>query len=209
MMQDGEVLSDRSTMLKFADELSRRFGPQLSASLNSVSTDIGRFQNNVFNAQIAMANGFIPALRLALQSFNQFAQSTEGQATFEAIGQAVGKLIVVIAELPKYFDLLALSAKAFVAVKIAEVLTGVVGRAIQTTGAISAFSRELQLIGPRTQAAAASQNLFARGLAQTVTASGASVRTVGFDEPDGTCSCRGNRPCRFRWCFTDSFDRHS
>ena len=172
MMQQGEVLADRGTLLKFADELSRRFGPQLSAALDTVSTDIGRFQNNMFNAQVAVANGFIPSLRLALQSFNEFSQSTEGQDTFRAIGKAVGDVIVILAELPKYFDLITLAAKAFIAVKIAEVFTGMIGRVIQTTGAISAFSRELQFIGPRTQQAAAAQGVFTRGLAQTVSTLG-------------------------------------
>ncbi|SIQ58125.1 tape measure domain-containing protein [Rhizobium sp. RU20A] len=172
MMQQGEVLSDRSTMLKFADELSRRFGPQLQASLDSVSTDIGRFENNLFNAQIAMANGFIPALRSALQSFNAFAQSTEGQETFRNIGVAVGNVIQILAELPKYFDLITLGAKTFAAVKIAEVFTGMIGRVVQSTSALGVFSRELQLVGPRTQAAAAAQGIFSRGLAQTVSTLG-------------------------------------
>lgn len=172
MMQKGEVLADRSTLLKFANEMTSRFGPQLGAALNSVTTDIGRFENNVFNAQIAIANGFIPALRSALQSFNAFAQSTEGQDTFRNLGKAVGDVIQILGEVPKYFDLITLAAKAFIAVKIADVFTGLISRAIQSAQAISTFSREVQLIGPRTQQAAAAQGLFARGLAQSVSTLG-------------------------------------
>lgn len=172
MMKKGEVIADRSTLLKFADEMKRRFGPQLSASLDSVSTDIGRFENNVFNAQIAIANGFVPALRLALQSFNTFAQSSEGQEVFRNLGAAAGKLIQILAEIPKYFDYITLAAQAFVAVKVAEVFTGLIGRVVQSTASISAFSRQIQLIGPQTQAAAAAQNIFTRGLANTVSTLG-------------------------------------
>jgi tape measure domain-containing protein len=172
MMQKGEVLADRSTLLKFADEMNQKFAPQLASSLESVSTDIGRFENSVFNAQLSLASGFVPALRSALQSFNDFAQSSSGQDTFINLGKAIGDVIRVLAEVPKYFDLITSAAKAFVLVKVAETLTAVVGKAVQTTQAISAFSRELQLIGPRTQAAASSQSALTRGLAQTVSTLG-------------------------------------
>src|SRR5690606_13287435 len=45
MMRKGEVLADRETLLKFADELNKRFGPQLAASLGTTTTLIGQFQN--------------------------------------------------------------------------------------------------------------------------------------------------------------------
>ncbi len=172
LMQKGEVLADRSTLLKFADELSRRFGPQLASSLDSVSADLGRFENNIFNAQLSLANGFIPALRATLKSFNEFAQSSEGQETFANIGKAVGDVIRLLAEVPKYFDLMTLAAKAFVAVKISTFLTDIVARAAQSTQSISSFSRELQLIGPRTQAAAAAQGTLGRALASSVSTLG-------------------------------------
>lgn len=168
MMQKGDVLADRSTLLKFADELTRRFGPQLGASLQSLTTDLGRFQNDVQNSQIAVANGFVPALREALQSFSAFAQSTDGREAFTAIGKAVGEVIKILAELPKYFGLITDAAKLFAAAKIAEVFGGVGAKALQTIGSLKSFNAELNLIGPRTQAAANAQTVFSRTLATSV-----------------------------------------
>ncbi|XAZ24015.1 tape measure protein [Sinorhizobium sp. B11] len=172
MMQKGDVLADRSTLLRFADELTRRFGPQLGASLQSLTTDLGRFQNDVQSSQIAVANGFVPALQSALQSFHSFAQSSDGQNTFTAIGKAVGEAIKVLAEVPKYFDLIAAALKVFAAAKVAELFGGLAGKMLQAVSAMQAFNRELTLVGPRTQAATNSQTMFGRALAQSVSSLG-------------------------------------
>ena len=168
LMEAGQVAATSDNFGKVADQLTQRFGPQLTASLDTVSTDIGRFENSVFNAQLALANGFIPALRSALQSFSAFSQSTDGRDTFTAIGKAVGDVIQILAELPKYFGLIADAAKLFAAVKIAEVFGGVGAKALQTIASLKSFNAELSLIGPRTQAAANAQTVFGRTLAQSV-----------------------------------------
>ncbi|CAN7177358.1 tape measure protein [Rhizobium rhizogenes] len=172
MMTNGEVLADRSTLLKFADELSKRFGPQLTSSLDSLSTDIGRFQNDIFNAQLEIANGLVPALRDALKSFDEFAKSAEGQQTFGELGQLIGKFISILAEVPKYFDEISVAAKVFAAIKLAEVFTGIAGKLISTGAAATAFSSQIQLIGPRTQQAAQAQGVLNRGLSQVVSTLG-------------------------------------
>ncbi|MGO7673852.1 tape measure protein [Rhizobium ruizarguesonis] len=172
MMQKGDVLADRSTLLKFADELSRRFGPQLGASLKSLTTDLGRFSNDVQTSQTAVASGFVPALRSALESFHDFAKSSAGQETFTAIGKAVGEVIKILAELPKYFDVITSAAKLFIAVRIADFFGGVAGKALQVAQSLRTFSAELTLIGPRTQAAANAQTIFGRALAQSVSTLG-------------------------------------
>ncbi|RWY67876.1 hypothetical protein EHI46_26285 [Rhizobium leguminosarum] len=172
MMQAGDVLADRSTLLRFADELTRRFGPQLGASLESLTTDLGRFSNDVQTSQTAVANGFVPALRSAMESFHDFAKSSAGQETFTAIGKAVGEVIKILAELPKYFDVITSAAKLFIAVKIADFFGGAAGKALQVAQSLRTFSAELTLIGPRTQAAANAQTVFGRALAQSVSTLG-------------------------------------
>lgn len=57
MLEQGEVLANSDTLLKFADQLNKRFGPQLAAALQSTSTEIGKFQNNIYNAQLQFAKG--------------------------------------------------------------------------------------------------------------------------------------------------------
>ena len=172
MMEQGEVIADRSTFLKFADEMTERFGPQLASALNSVSTDIGRFENNIEQAQLTIANGFIPGLRDALQAFDAFAKSAEGQELFTNLGVAIGKFLVLLAEIPKYFDLISISIQAFIALKVAQILAGIISRMIESTRATAAFGRELTLIGPRTQAAAAAQGVLAVGMSQVVSTLG-------------------------------------
>lgn len=168
MMSKGEVLADRSTLLKFADQLSQRFGPQLAASLNSVSADLGRFQNDIFNAQIALANGFIPSLRAALQSFDEFAKSTEGHDTFRNIGAAVGNLIQILAEIPKYFDLITFAAKGFIAVKISGFLTELLAKSVRTGASLVSLGRQMTATGTAAQSTAQMQNFLVKGLNQTV-----------------------------------------
>ncbi|MGO8092008.1 hypothetical protein AB9E29_33350, partial [Rhizobium leguminosarum] len=82
--QQGRTIGKNIALLKFADELSRRFGPQLGASLKSLTTDLGRFSNDVQTSQTAGASGFVPALRSALARFHDFAKSSAGQETFTA-----------------------------------------------------------------------------------------------------------------------------
>lgn len=172
MMQKGEVLADRSTLLKFADELSNRFGAQLPTVLKGIEADLGRFETGIFNAQIAIGKGLVPALQDAIRSFNEFAKSDAGKDTFATFGAVVGNLLKVLAEVPKYFNLIVISAKAFVAVQIGSAFSGLIARAVQTTSSIAAFSRELKLSGSVAQQASASQGMFTRGLAQTVGALG-------------------------------------
>lgn len=141
MMEAGEVLASEDNLLKFADELNRRFGPQLSSSLDSVTADLGRFENDVFNARLALAQGFIPELRKALQAFNAFANSADGAAAFAAIGEAAGSLVGLIAQIPQYFDEMKLAASSFVAVKLAGVLLGIADGARKSLGGFTSLSR--------------------------------------------------------------------
>lgn len=189
LMEAGNVAADKNNLLKVADELRTRFGPQLTAALDTVTTDLGRFENSIFGAQLAVSNGFIPSLREALQSFNAFAESTDGQDAFRNIGATIGDVIKILAELPKYFDLITFAAKAFIGVKIAEFLTGIVGKGVSAAGAMSQFSRELQLVGPRTQAATAAQGIFARSLSQVVSTLGV-YRTALLTSTSSTALAR-------------------
>lgn len=109
------------------------------------------------------------ALQSALASFHSFSQSTEGRDTFAAIGKAVGEIIKILAELPKYFDPITGAAKLFAAVKIAGLFGGLAGKVPLVVSALRTFSAELTLIGPRAQAATNSQTVFGRTLAQSVT----------------------------------------
>lgn len=141
MMSNGELLSTEGNLLKFADELTRRFGPQLGASLDTFTTDLGRAQNSVFNMRLAIAQGLIPALREALKSFTAFSQSKEGADIFRQIGDAAGKLIGVLVEIPKYFDLIMSAAKTFLALKFGQWVASLGGALKGAAGAFTAYSQ--------------------------------------------------------------------
>lgn len=172
MMEQGEVLANRSNLLKFADEMTERFGPQLAAALDTASTDIGRFQNNIEQMHLTIANGLIPGLREALQSFNSFSKSAEGEALFSSIGETVGKLLVLLAEVPKHFDLISIGVQALIGLGLAQVLAGIARQVLVTTKAAASFTRELTLIGPRAQTATAAQGVLNAGMAQVISTLG-------------------------------------
>ena len=168
MMANGELLSTESNLLKFADQLTKRFGPQLSSSLNTFTTDLGRYENAIFKARLALAEGFIPALREALQSFTAFSNSADGAQTFASIGQTVGKLIGILAEVPKYFDLARLAAQAFVAVKLAGFVTDTAQRMLAFQGAIGGVAQQMAFIGPQQQRMSLAQRTVGAAFAQSI-----------------------------------------
>lgn len=195
MMSQGDLLATESNLLKFANEMTSRFGPQLGASLDTLSTDIGRFENNLFKIQLALANGFIPELRNALQSFNDFSNSAEGSKTFAEIGATVGRLIAVLAQVPQYFDEIVLAAKAFAAIKLGGLFTSLVARVLATRTAFVGLGQQMALIGPQMQQLTGAQrvvnqifsqgvfavdNLRARLLASTAATGAASAGTRAF-----------------------------
>ena len=168
MMSNGDLLATEGNLLKFADEMTRRFGPQLSSSLDTVTTDIGRFENEVFKSQLRVADGFIPALRDALQAFNQFSDSAEGRQFFAQLGVQVGRFISILAEVPQYFDLITVSVQAFVAVKLAGFILGVVGRIKELRTGFTGLGQTLAFIGPQMQQVGAAQRVLSQGFAQTI-----------------------------------------
>lgn len=168
MMSGGDLLATESNLLAFANEMTSKFGPQLSASLDTVSTDLGRFQNNLFKIQLAIANGFIPELREALQAFNEFANSPEGSRTFAELGAVIGRVIRILAEVPQYFDKIVLAAKAFAAIKLSGAFVNLAQRALETRASFGNLSRQMAFIGPQMQQMTFAQRVLGQGFAQVI-----------------------------------------
>lgn len=165
MMKKGEVLSTQSNLLKFATELDKRFGSQLATSLQSTTTEIGRFSNNIYQAQLLVAQGgFIDSFTRSLRQLNQYFSSREGRDFFLSLSAALGRFTDALAQVPKYFSEITLGLQVFASVKIAGVLTNLIGSFRNVTTAATSFSRSLTLIGPPTQAAAQAQTAFSRVL---------------------------------------------
>ena len=129
MLEQGQVLADSKTMLKFADELNRRFGPQLASSLQATSAQIGKFWNNVFQAQMQVANGgFIEGFNGLLAEMNKWFQSKEGHEFFLGLGAAAGGLAKLLTIVVQNIDLFGYGLQFLVAIKAAAWLLGIVAR---------------------------------------------------------------------------------
>lgn len=126
MMRKGEVIADETNLLKFADELKKRFGPQLAQALKTTTTNLGRFQNAIFQAQLRVADGgFIDGLNKGLEALNEYFDSREGRDFFLSIGAALGKLVSALAVVPEHFDDIGFAIKALLALKLAQWGAGV------------------------------------------------------------------------------------
>lgn len=128
MLERGEVLADSNTLLSFADEMEQRFGPQLAESLRSVSAEIGRFQNNVFEAQRRVAEGgFLAAFTDGLRRLNEWFQSDDGEQFFDTLSVVLTKATEAVIVLSQNLDTLLLLFQAFVSVKLAQTFFGLAG----------------------------------------------------------------------------------
>lgn len=133
-----------------------------------MSYDIGLFQNSIFKARLALAQGFIPELRNALQSFNEFANSTEGNQTFLELGTLVGKFITVLAEVPQYFDEIILGVKVFAGLKLAGYFLDLTQGALQARNSFVGVGQSMAVIGPQMQQMTLAQRVLGQGFAQVV-----------------------------------------
>ncbi|MBI1620021.1 tape measure protein [Aquamicrobium zhengzhouense] len=139
-MKKGEVYADRETMLKFARRLQQAYGSQVPKAMQTLAASLGTFERDMEKANVAMAEGFVPALQEALKAFNEFANSAEGQATFRGIGEAAGSVISVLALIPQNLDLIVFGLKAIAAVGVARVFASLVGTLKTTANDFMTFS---------------------------------------------------------------------
>jgi tape measure domain-containing protein len=168
-MREGRIAADENTLLKFADELNTKFGPQLGESLQSISAQIGRLQNTIFNARVDVgSSGFIASLSTALQSLNTYFTSEDGERFFAQLGAALGRFVDILAKVPQYFGEIQVAISTLVAVKLGSFLADIVTRFGATTGAVKAFEAELAFVGPRMVEMTTAQRIFGQGFAQIV-----------------------------------------
>jgi tape measure domain-containing protein len=153
MMKKGEVIANQDTFLKFADELDKRFGPQLAEALRSTTTQIGLFSNNLFKAQMAFANGgFIKSFTDLLIDMNKWFQSEEGVQFFLSLGAAAGKFVDVLHVLFDNMDLVLGVIRILVTMKAASWLAGIANSAV-------AASRNMATLSTETKGLATAQNV--------------------------------------------------
>lgn len=146
MMERGEVFSTESTMLAFADELNERFGTQLPDALRSLTTEIGRFENDLDKVSLAFAEGVVPGIRAALEAFNEFVNSTQGQEFFVNLGTVIGQVVEALAALLNNFELVYAAGLTLVSLMLASKVGGWVLALGQLTQSLIAARGAMTLV---------------------------------------------------------------
>lgn len=123
MMNNGQVTIDN--LSKFATELDKRFGNQLTKSLQSVTSSMGDFENASYQAKLQFAQGgFIDALQKALDRLTEYLRSAEAAQLINNISSAAGSLISTLSYLPQYFRPIMVMVSALVGYKLAAAFIG-------------------------------------------------------------------------------------
>lgn len=164
MLERGEIVANSDTLLRFSDEMDSRFGPQMTQALQSVNTEIGRWQNNMFEAQRVIGEaGFIAAFVAGLREMNTWLSSEAGTEFFTDLGRLLGRVTEIFFELIQYGDELLLVFQAFAAVKLsqvflslANVMKGSFGPAmVKARADVIALTASMHLFGMTSSTAAA------------------------------------------------------
>lgn len=175
MMRKGEVLANESNLLKFADELNERFGPQLASALETTTTEIGRFRNEIFNAQLRVGEGgFIEGLNVALRELNEWFASRAGRDFFLALGEALGAFVQVLAQVPEHFGLIQVAVTAFIALKLGQSVGAMAASFLQATTGARTFAGALVALRASTVATVATLSTL-RGLLLSIRTLAAST----------------------------------
>lgn len=165
MLENGEVLANSDNLLKFAAELNRRFGPQLSKSLQSTTTQLGKFWNNIFQAQMQVANGgFIDGFNDLLATLNERLQSREGRDFFLALGAAAGKAAKGLQYLVENAGFFAKVIQTIVSLKLASWINGSVQNLQVMIANMNAAGASTQALGARQQFVVAQTTAFAASI---------------------------------------------
>lgn len=178
MMKAGEVFANRKTMLAAADALNDRFGKQLPSSLDSLTSQIGRFQAIMFDLKVQVGEaGFAEALRVAINDLNKSLQNPEGREFVQAISDALSALVKVFTVFIKNFDVFLAGLKIFTSFKLAEMLVGVTASLLRAGDAFKLFA--VQALAAGTAAKASFVAMTASAAAAATGISRAGVVVVG------------------------------
>tara|TARA_R110000796_G_scaffold41118_6_gene101510 strand:- start:84 stop:5075 length:4992 start_codon:yes stop_codon:yes gene_type:complete len=125
MVENGEISSD--SLSKFADELDKRFGDQLPASLETTTAAIGRFQNSVFEAFLTIGKGgAIEGFTDLLNDLIETLDSASAEDFLAKVGGALQAFFNVIGSVVRNWDLLIIAITTFTAFKLAPLIVGIV-----------------------------------------------------------------------------------
>ena len=170
MTANGEVSSD--ALVGFAEELTRRFGPQLAGALDTTSSQLGMLQNQVTQTLLAFGqSGFIRAFTDLIRDLNEVMASSDFQTFVARISQGVAGLIDLLGTFVENWQLVAAALAAVAAIRLAPVLI-LLGNAVVDLGRKAVLASVMM--------ERASKATIATGAASTVAATGLGRLAVAF-----------------------------
>ncbi len=132
LTKEGKVSSD--ALVGFAEELTRRFGPQLGDSLETVTANMGFLQTSVTAALLAFGEaGFMESFNLLLIQLNDTLRSSDFQAFIGRISQGVSQLVNLLSFLVSNFRAVAVAMTAIIGIRLLPVFTGLVSAFMAAT----------------------------------------------------------------------------
>lgn len=125
MTKKGEVMSDK--LVNFADELDKRYGGALAASLKTTTTALGQLQNAAFQALVQFGKGgFIEGFTQMLRDLTETLKSPEFADFASRISAVFGVLAEAVGVAIKNFRLLVVVGSSFAGFKLYQVVMGLV-----------------------------------------------------------------------------------
>lgn len=138
LLAAGELRADADTLLKFTDELRRRFGGQLGASITSTTAELDRFKNTIFQAQLTIGRGgFIEALTETVRELNAAFQTEDARQFFLGLGQLLGNGVQLLGAFVQNLETVVKVAQVAFAVFVGKFLIGAI-RDLAQVNALSA-----------------------------------------------------------------------
>lgn len=171
MIEAGQVSSD--VLDKFADELNKKFGGALAKSLSTVTTEIGKFQNNMTQALLAIGNaGAMDSFKDFLETLNKFLTSSDGAEFFKSISAAISGLFASLKFLVENIKVVTSVFAALIAIKVS-------GFFVALGGAVVTFLTTFRLLGAAAPVAAAAVASVGTAAAATTGAAVGAAGAVG------------------------------
>lgn len=124
MVENGEITAD--SLLPFARELTKRFGPGLAAALSSTSTAIGRLGNEAFEALLRFGQaGFLESFTRLAVTITDTLKTADFRAFSDNASAALAKLVDFIGFAVENFDVLVAAITAFLALRLTPVVLAI------------------------------------------------------------------------------------
>jgi len=172
-VEAGNIRAEES-LIALGSALEKNFSGALPRALESVSAEVGRLQDTLFQRRLdAAQSGFINGLQVAIDALNEFLNSEDGIEFFRSLGAAFGRAASSITVFLDNFDLVLKSIQTLVAIKSGQIAGAFVASIAQMIGGTRRF--RVILRATRIELAATSTWFRRAGGAARVAAAGIGV----------------------------------